>query len=269
MGKAVKTPSLTWMEALPPPPPVGELDQCEQDSQLPQHDDMDIGSDEEWCPPLPERTYLMEGCEEGPSAPQRNITSSPATSYSHQSTATLTPSPHEEARALSDQQLSRRRLPCGPVPVPQAPSPPLTQSNPILCGQQHLSSTEVGTLQFQSPAHCCLHSQRPTVNEDSAATPVHSRSSPAETCAPPIQKSRVKKKVSKTSAYRRDIQGDLPPPPEPPPEEDRLQGPQGCVETSSLANGAPSSLERSEYSSNSHQRKGSGQKHADSKKPCL
>ncbi|MEQ2168165.1 hypothetical protein GOODEAATRI_011586 [Goodea atripinnis] len=95
------------MEALPPPPPVGELDQCEQDSQLPQHDDMDIGSDEEWCPPLPERTYLMEGCEEGPSAPQRNITSSPATSYSHQSTATLTPSPHEEARALSDQQLSR------------------------------------------------------------------------------------------------------------------------------------------------------------------
>ncbi|XP_047235085.1 roundabout homolog 3 isoform X3 [Girardinichthys multiradiatus] len=260
MGKAVKTPSLTWMEALPPPPPVGELEQCEQDSQ---HDDMDIGSDEEWCPPLPERTYLMEGCEEGPSGPQRNITSSPATSYSHQSTATLTPSPHEEARALSDQQLSRRRLPCGPVPVPQAPSPPLTQSNPILCSQQHLSSTEVGTLQFQSPAHCCLHSQGPTVNEDSAATPVHSRSSPAETCAPPIQKSRVKKKVSKTSAYRRDIQGDLPPPPEPPPEEDRLQGPQGCMETSSLANGAPSSLERSEHSSNSHQRKGSGQKHAD------
>ena len=27
MGKAVKTPSLTWMEALPPPPPIGELEQ--------------------------------------------------------------------------------------------------------------------------------------------------------------------------------------------------------------------------------------------------
>uniref|UniRef100_A0A3B3WIU3 Roundabout, axon guidance receptor, homolog 3 (Drosophila) n=1 Tax=Poecilia mexicana TaxID=48701 RepID=A0A3B3WIU3_9TELE len=262
MGKAVKTPSLTWMEALPPPPPVGELDQCEQDGQL-QHDNMDARSDEEeWCPPLPDRTYLMEGCEDVPAPPQRNVTSSPATSYSHQSTATLTPSPHEEARAPADQQLARR-LPCGPVPVPQAPSPPLTQSNPSLCGQQLLGSTEAGTLQFQSPAHCCLHGQAPTVNEDGATTPVHSRSSPAETCTPPNPKSRVKKKASKTSAYRRDIQGDLPPPPEPPPEEDRLQGPQGCVETSSLANSALSSLERSEYSSNSHQRKGSGQKHAD------
>lgn len=27
MGKAVKTPSLNWMEALPPPPAVGELEQ--------------------------------------------------------------------------------------------------------------------------------------------------------------------------------------------------------------------------------------------------
>uniref|UniRef100_A0AAQ6AGJ0 Roundabout, axon guidance receptor, homolog 3 (Drosophila) n=1 Tax=Amphiprion ocellaris TaxID=80972 RepID=A0AAQ6AGJ0_AMPOC len=83
------------------------------------HDDTlhcPCSSDEEWCPPLPERTYLMEGCEDGPSPPQRNNASSPATSYSHQSTATLTPSPHEEPRAphdlprlnqLDSQQLSR------------------------------------------------------------------------------------------------------------------------------------------------------------------
>ncbi|XP_035999374.1 roundabout homolog 3 isoform X3 [Fundulus heteroclitus] len=259
MGKAVKTPSLTWLEALPLPPPIGELDQSEPDRQLPQHDDMDIGSDEEWCPPLPERTYLMEGCEDGPCSPQRNIILSPATSYSHQSTATLTPSPHEDARGPSDQQLSRRRLPCGPVPVPQAPSPTLVQSSPSLCGQQQAGSTEVGSLPFQSPAHCCLHSQGSAGNDSSASTPVHSRSSPAESCTPPSQKARVKKKVSKTSAYRRDIQGDLPPPPEPPPEENRLQGSQGCAESNSTL----SSLERSDYSSNSHQRKGSGQKHAD------
>uniref|UniRef100_A0AAQ4Q8G2 Roundabout, axon guidance receptor, homolog 3 (Drosophila) n=1 Tax=Gasterosteus aculeatus aculeatus TaxID=481459 RepID=A0AAQ4Q8G2_GASAC len=59
-------------------------------------------SDEEWCPPLPERTYLTEGCEDGSRPPQRNNASSPATSYSHQSTATLTPSPHEEGRAPHD-----------------------------------------------------------------------------------------------------------------------------------------------------------------------
>lgn len=43
MGKPVKTPSLTWMEALPPPPPTGELEQCEQDDQYPEQEDMDIG----------------------------------------------------------------------------------------------------------------------------------------------------------------------------------------------------------------------------------
>ncbi|XP_029303565.1 roundabout homolog 3 isoform X2 [Cottoperca gobio] len=272
MGKAVKTPSLTWMEALPPPPPTGELEQCEPDKLPPEHEDMDIGSDEEWCPPLPERTYLMEGCEDGPSPPQRNNASSPATSYSHQSTATLTPSPHEEPRAphdiprlnqLDSQQLSRR-LACGLVPVPQAPSPLLTQSNPNLSGQQHHGSSEAGTLQCQSPAHRCLHSQGPALNEDSVSTtPVHSRSSPAEACTHPNQKSRVKKKVSKSSAYRRDVQGDLPPPPEPPPGGERLPGPQGCMEASNMVNGALSSLERSEYSSSSHQRKGSGQKQAD------
>ncbi|XP_060912013.1 roundabout homolog 3 isoform X4 [Labrus mixtus] len=273
MGKAVKTPSLTWMESLPPPPPIGELEPCEQDELPPEHEDMDIGSDEEWCPPLPERTYLMEGCEDGPPPPQRNNASSPATSYSHQSTATLTPSPHEETRAphdlprlnqLDSQQLSRRRLPCGPVPVPQAPSPPLTQSNPNLSGQQHHGSSEAGTLQCQSPAHRCLNGPGPALNEDNVSinTPVHSRS-PADSCTPPNQKSRVKKKVSKTSAYRRDIQGDLPPPPEPPPEEDRLRGLQGSVEGSKVVNGAVSSLERSEYSSSSHQRKGSGQRHTD------
>ncbi|XP_039633633.1 roundabout homolog 3 isoform X4 [Perca fluviatilis] len=275
MGKAVKTPSLTWMEALPPPPPIGELEHCEPDNLPPEHEDMDIGSDEEWCPPLPERTYLIEGCEDGPSAPQWNNASSPATSYSHQSTATLTPSPHEESRTPHDlprlsqpdgQQLSRRRLPCGPVPVPQAPSPLLAQSNPNLSGQQHHGSSEVGTLQCQSPAQRCLHSQGPALNEDtvSATTPVHSRSSPADPCTPPNQKSRVKKKVSKGSAYRRDVQGDLPPPPEPPPGEDRLHGPQGYVEASNVANSALSSLERSEYSSSSsHQRKGSGQRHTE------
>lgn len=40
VGKAVKTPSLTWMEALPPPPPIGAPEQYDRDS-LPE--DMDLG----------------------------------------------------------------------------------------------------------------------------------------------------------------------------------------------------------------------------------
>uniref|UniRef100_A0A7N6BKF0 Roundabout, axon guidance receptor, homolog 3 (Drosophila) n=1 Tax=Anabas testudineus TaxID=64144 RepID=A0A7N6BKF0_ANATE len=117
-------------------------------------------SDEEWCPPLPERTYLMEGCEDGPSPPQRNNASSPATSYSHQSTATLTPSPHEETRAPHD-------------------LPRLNQ----------------------------LDAQQLSRYVNGHGTKFHTRSSPADACTPPNQKSRVKKKVSKSSGYRRDMQG--------------------------------------------------------------
>ncbi|XP_061558458.1 roundabout homolog 3 isoform X3 [Phycodurus eques] len=260
MGKAVKTPSLTWMETLPPPPSIGELEQCEQDEEPPENEDMDIGSDEEWCPPLPERTYLMEGCENSPS--HKNNASSPATSYSHQSTATLTPSPNEEKQASHDlhrqqegNQMLRRRLPCSPVPVPQAP---LTQSSAY--SQQHLGSSEVGPLQCHSQIQRSLHNHGHNEGRINSATPVHSRPSPADTCSPPSQKVCVKKKASKSSVYRREIQGDLPPPPEPPPEEDKFQGSQKCMEASKVANGSLSSLERSEYSSGSHQRKGSRQR---------
>ncbi len=53
--------------------------------------------EEEWCPPLPDRTYLIDGVmEDGPAPPPRGEASSPTTSYSHQSTATLTPSPRDD-----------------------------------------------------------------------------------------------------------------------------------------------------------------------------
>ncbi|KAF3841521.1 hypothetical protein F7725_007383 [Dissostichus mawsoni] len=141
-------------------------------------------------------------------------------------------------------------------PGPQPSAPPLHPQplRPALHGP-----SEAGTLQCQSPAPRGPHSQGPTLNPDSGSTtPVHSRSSPAEMCTPPNQKSRVKKKVSKSSAYRRDAQGDLPPPPEPPPGGERLQGLQGSMEASNAVNMALSSLERSEYSS---QRKGSAHRH--------
>ncbi|XP_051902180.1 roundabout homolog 3 isoform X2 [Hippocampus zosterae] len=265
MGKAVKTPSLTWMETLPPPPPIGELEQCDQDEEQPENEDMDIGSDEEWCPPLPERSYMMEGCEDIHS--HRNNASSPVTSYSHQSTATLTPSPNEEAQASHNLRRQQeeiqhsRRIPCGLVPVPQAPNVPLTQSS--VCSQEHLGSSEVVPLQCQIHAQHALRHQGQNEDAINATTLEHSRSSPAETCSPLSQKVRVKKKASKSSVYRREIQGDLPPPPEPPPEEDKCQGSQKSMETSKMANGSLSSLERSEYNSGSHQRKGSRQRHAE------
>ncbi|CAB1316616.1 unnamed protein product, partial [Coregonus sp. 'balchen'] len=189
--------------------------------------------EEEWCPPLPERTYLIEGCEDGPAPPLRGDASSPATSYSHQSTATLTPSPREECRHpphntarlhhLDGQQLAW--LPCGPLPVPRAPSPPLTQSNPNLSAQQHGEGSEGGT---------------------------------------PLRNG---------SAHRRDLsQGaalNLPPPPEPPPENGAVRGPAGAVDCGQASldrEGDPgplSSMERREGERSTPHRKGLGQRRQD------
>ena len=57
----------------------------------------------------------------------------------------------------------RRRLPCGPVPMPQAPGAPLTQSNPNLSAGPYC----------QSPAHRHPHSPGGTLegSDSSPATP--------------------------------------------------------------------------------------------------
>ncbi|XP_019904084.2 LOW QUALITY PROTEIN: roundabout homolog 3 [Esox lucius] len=295
MGKAVKTPSLNWTEALPPPPSSGELEQCVlEELPVEEHEDMDLGSDEdEWCPPLPERTYLIEGCDDGAAPPSKVDASSPATSYSHQSTATLTPSPREESRHPPhdaarlhhlEGHLHARRLPCGPVPVPRAPSPPFTQSNPNLSAQKHGESSQGGTPLRNGLAHRRDLSQGVALSADnvSSTTPVRARPSPADnTHTPPGQKSRVKRKNLKSSAYRREVlQGDLPPPPEPPPEDRGVRGPSGAVDYghTSLereANpGTLSSMERREGERSTPHRKGPGQRRQDDEdlipygKPC-
>ena len=44
MGKAVKTPSMNWTEALPAPPSFGELEQCVlEDLPIDDHEDMELG----------------------------------------------------------------------------------------------------------------------------------------------------------------------------------------------------------------------------------
>ncbi|XP_041947127.1 roundabout homolog 3 isoform X2 [Alosa sapidissima] len=274
MGKAVKTPSLNWMEALPPPPATDELEPY-ADELEPDNDLQDLGSDEEeWCPPLPERTYLMDGTEvddPGPCPPPRADASSPTTSYSHQSTATLTPSPREEGRMGHDiprlhhldAPPQTRRMPCGPVPIPRAPSPPLTQSNPNLSANQE--GPEGSTP--QRSAHRRDLSQGATLSAEniSATTPGRTRASPLDNSQSPAgPKSRVKKKTSKSGQYRRDMmQGDLPPPPEPPPVDELLVTPSGTLEyghTSLDRDGSSvcSSMERRDhYAPN---RKSSGQR---------
>ncbi|MEE6484551.1 hypothetical protein FKM82_013906 [Ascaphus truei] len=251
IGKPVKTPSLNWTEILPPPPPANELSQYQEEDT-----DIEMNSDtEEWCPPLPERTYLMENVQEDcPPPPPRGEASSPAHSYGQQSTATLTPSPRDEMRASEDIprlhqfEMSHhpRRLPAGSVPIPRAPSPPLTQSNPNL-------NTMADGMETQRHGHRRNLSQNPALSAENIILPNSAKSHniPEENIStPPGQKSRAKKK-SKSGHYRREAkQGDLPPPPEPPPADQtcsiHTNGPQMECSASSLERdtSASSSVER-------------------------
>ncbi|MGH0122681.1 UNVERIFIED_CONTAM: hypothetical protein FKN15_063538 [Acipenser sinensis] len=213
--------------------------------------------------------------EDVPLPPPRGEASSPAASYGQQSTATLTPSPREESRPSEDiprlhhfdmPQLPRR-LPCGPVPVPRAPSPPLTQSNPNLAALE--------TSPDASPAHRPGHRREPSqgaahsADNLSSAGPGRAHNTSSDSChTPPGQKSRAKKKSSKTSQYRRDMnQGALPPPPEPPPGDELPQTLPfpvlDCSRTSLERDGsAPSSMERRPEHLN-HHRKASASRHRD------
>ncbi|XP_048448437.1 roundabout homolog 1-like, partial [Rhincodon typus] len=106
--KSVRTPKLpkqggmNWADLLPPlpahPPPTAV-----------NPEEYSINTEESYdrdglCPLPPARMYLQqdeleeqEDDERGPTPPVRGAASSPAAvSYSHQSTATLTPSPQEE-----------------------------------------------------------------------------------------------------------------------------------------------------------------------------
>ncbi|XP_042332175.1 roundabout homolog 3 isoform X5 [Sceloporus undulatus] len=249
MGKPVKTPSLNWTEVLPPPPSASELSQYVEEEEGEEEEELEVSSEmEEWCPPLPERTYLMENIQEEacPLPPPRGNASSPANSYGQQSTATLTPSPREEMRASEDiPRLHHfeiphlpRRIPNGSGPLLRATSPPLTQSNP------NLNIPEEGPEGITSrQGHRRNLSQTPVQSAENVDSPGVGKPHPnlGDTPLPPGQKAKGKKK-SKSSHYRREKkQGDLPPPPLPPPEEDL----NSCAPDSTpRLDGDPSALEK-------------------------
>ncbi|GLD52220.1 roundabout homolog 3 isoform X2 [Lates japonicus] len=130
--------------------------------------------------------------------------------HSHQSTVHANlwpprPEPHDlPATQLDGQQLSRYveivMLTEGYPAVQCQFQAPLTlhPTNPVPPANS-ITSLRLA-LQCQCPAHRCLHSQGPARNEDNAAPP-H-----PQICTPPNQ-NHEKKVVSKSSAYRRDIQG--------------------------------------------------------------
>ncbi|XP_040438849.1 roundabout homolog 1 isoform X7 [Falco naumanni] len=139
--KAPKQGGMNWADLLPPPPAHPPPHSNSEDYSL----SVDESYDQEIpCPVPPARMYLQqdeleeeEEDERGPTPPVRGAASSPAAvSYSHQSTATLTPSPQEELQPMLQDcqedlghiqhQPDRRRQPVSPPPPPRPISPPHT-----------------------------------------------------------------------------------------------------------------------------------------------
>ncbi|GAB0177940.1 roundabout 1 [Grus japonensis] len=139
--KAPKQAGMNWADLLPPPPAHPPPHSNSEDYSL----SVDESYDQEIpCPVPPARMYLQqdeleeeEEDERGPTPPVRGAASSPAAvSYSHQSTATLTPSPQEELQPMLQDcqedlghiqhQPDRRRQPVSPPPPPRPVSPPHT-----------------------------------------------------------------------------------------------------------------------------------------------
>uniref|UniRef100_A0A672K7N3 Roundabout guidance receptor 1 n=1 Tax=Sinocyclocheilus grahami TaxID=75366 RepID=A0A672K7N3_SINGR len=133
--KQIKQNPMNWTELLPPPPPVNPPPCQEYTLAMDDSYDTDLQ-----CPLPPSRMYLQPDeleeeedeveLERGPTPPVRGAASSPAAvSYSHQSTATLTPSPQEEMQPMLQDNPDlheRRRLLVSPPPPPRPLSPPHT-----------------------------------------------------------------------------------------------------------------------------------------------
>ncbi|XP_071380763.1 roundabout homolog 1 [Centroberyx affinis] len=135
--KGVRTPKLpkqstmNWADLLPPPP--ANPPPCRNTEEYSLSMDESYDPDMQ-CPMPPSRMYLQpdeleeeEEMERGPTPPVRGAASSPAAvSYSHQSTATLTPSPQEEMQPMLQDTADcheRRRHAVSPPPPPRPLSP--------------------------------------------------------------------------------------------------------------------------------------------------
>ncbi|XP_055022954.1 LOW QUALITY PROTEIN: roundabout homolog 1 [Boleophthalmus pectinirostris] len=151
--KLPKQSTMNWADLLPPPPANPPPGRTADDYAMTMQDGCDPDMQ---CPMTPSHMYLQpdeleeeEEMERGPTPPIRGAASSPAAvSYSHQSTATLTPSPQEELQPmLHDPHDSheRRRHGMSPPPPPRPHSPSHTYSyisSPLALDTDGLDETE-------------------------------------------------------------------------------------------------------------------------------
>lgn len=155
--KLPKQSTMNWADLLPPPPANPPPGRTAEDYPMTMQDSCDVDMQ---CTMPPSHMYLQpdeleeEEMERGPTPPIRGAASSPAAvSYSHQSTATLTPSPQEEMQPMlpdAHDSHERRRHGMSPPPPPRPLSPSHTYSyiqSPLALDTDGLDETEEDMLE--------------------------------------------------------------------------------------------------------------------------
>ncbi|XP_036817357.1 roundabout homolog 2 isoform X2 [Oncorhynchus mykiss] len=214
--------------------------------------------EEDWCPPLPARTYLMEGSrDELPSLPSsRREELTQGSTSSLRSTAILPPSPQEETHPLNPNDSPPLQhidlLAC------YGPSSQVSHSNHNLFANKDDAS---GPYDVSGPYHTNQWGDTPMgesyISERSSGGGQSPPFLAESTHATQGHRTRSKKKVLREGQHRRELHdqavcADLPPPPAPPPAADDplqlLADVLGCSRTPSADN-SPALQKREDYSS--------------------
>ncbi|XP_047676745.1 roundabout homolog 2-like isoform X2 [Tachysurus fulvidraco] len=201
MQKPSESATYNWSNVLSLPPP-----NTREQRQQPRCEEED-----DWCAPLPERTYQKDGMENSATLPLRGERCGRATTYNQPFTATLNPSPNEELMPVNPclqhpDLLLRTKGPCAPNFKSTLPN-----SNLLTNLESHNS---LPRLQGHWRDICQV--ERSEHFKGEIALFVREKSIPS-----PTEQPRSKKTSSRDGPRRRETlkTGDLPPPPEPPPAE--------------------------------------------------
>uniref|UniRef100_W5K6H6 Roundabout guidance receptor 3 n=1 Tax=Astyanax mexicanus TaxID=7994 RepID=W5K6H6_ASTMX len=187
--------------------------------------------DEDWCPPLPERTYLFESLENSATLPLRGEQTGRGTTYSQRPTTFLTPSPHEERRPANSRLPHPDLLPSKPA-CSLGSQIPLSHPNLLSNQESHSGSLPHLTGHWRDVGQL----DRLLSDNEFASF------SPEKSIPSPNHQQRPKRKSPRDGRRREILKPGLPPPPEPPPAEDSLKQLAAMLESGSRT--PPSRQER-------------------------
>uniref|UniRef100_UPI0037E7637F roundabout homolog 2 n=1 Tax=Semicossyphus pulcher TaxID=241346 RepID=UPI0037E7637F len=199
-GSVSKSAPLTWVDVLSLPLPANkEKGRTKTDKDEEQHSSEE--EDDDWCPPLPARTYLMDTSRE-------ELSSLPSKPDDLSYTPTRVSSPQRDAHKPSD-------------------SPRLQHFDLLTRHQVSQSNPDLFTNTKTRDAAEVYHTRQWTEDLKGESLGKGQSSAPAAESSPTAQahRARSKKRTPKDGQLRRElhIQPELPPPPAPPPADDSLK----------------------------------------------